>query len=201
MSAMSEPTVAAVSSAAPPRRQQIIPNGVLGMLIFIVTEIMLFAGMISAFMIVKTTATGPWPPPGQPRLPVEATLINTAALLASGVFLFLAHQAYTRGDAARFRVRLLVTLGLGAFFVIFQGAEWVQLLHEGLTLTSSTHGSFFYLIVGTHAAHAVGAIGLLLSVYLAFLRNRLTMSRFGAAQALWYFVVGMWPILYVRVYL
>ncbi|TPV95727.1 MAG: heme-copper oxidase subunit III [Myxococcales bacterium FL481] len=193
----------AVSSPpiAPIRRQPALPNGVLGMLIFIVTEIMLFAGMISAFMIVRTTANGPWPPPDQPRLPVEATLINTAALLASGVFLFLSHQAYSRGERDRFRVRLLATAALGAFFVLFQGAEWVQLLHQGLTLTSSTHGAFFYLIVGTHAVHAIAAIWLVVSCYLAFLRHELTMSRFGAAQALWYFVVGMWPILYVRVYL
>ena len=48
---------------------------------------------------------------------------------------------------------------LGAFFVLFQGVEWVALLREGLTLTSSTHGAFFYLIIGTHALHAVVALG------------------------------------------
>ena len=47
-------------------RKQIVSNGVLGMLLFVACEIMLFAGMISAFWIVKSSALE-WPPPGQPR--------------------------------------------------------------------------------------------------------------------------------------
>jgi heme/copper-type cytochrome/quinol oxidase subunit 3 len=96
---------------------------------------------------------------------------------------------------------LLASIGLGAFFVIFQGVEWVALIREGLTLTSSHHGSFFYLIVGLHALHAVGAITVLAWVWLRLQRGRLTASRFYAAQIFWYFVVGLWPILYLRVYL
>ena len=46
---------------------------------------------------------------------------------------------------------------LGAFFVVFQGAEWLALIGQGLTLTSSALGSFFYLIVGSHGLHAVGS--------------------------------------------
>ena len=65
---------------------QIVPNGVLGMLLFVAVEVMLFAGLISGFVVVKASALV-WPPIGQPRLPVEETLVNTAALLLSG-FLF-----------------------------------------------------------------------------------------------------------------
>ena len=53
----------------PVRREPILPNGVLGMLIFVATEIMFFSGLISAFVIGKSNAIGGWPPPGQPRLP------------------------------------------------------------------------------------------------------------------------------------
>ena len=52
------------------RRRRIAPNGVIGMLIFVGTEVMFFAGLMSAFTIAKTTAIGGWPPPGQPRLPI-----------------------------------------------------------------------------------------------------------------------------------
>lgn len=181
-------------------RKQLVSNGVLGMLLFVVCEIMLFAGMISAFWIVRASAMT-WPPPGQPRLPVEATALNTVALLASGVFLYMAHRAFQRGDRAGMGRPLLLSLALGLFFVVFQGFEWAMLLREGLTLTSSSLGSFFYFIVGMHALHAVAAIGLLAHAYLRLRRGWLTESLFGAAQVFWYFVVGVWPVLYAVVYL
>jgi cytochrome c oxidase subunit 3 len=88
------------------------------MLIFVIAEMMMFAGLMSAFSIVKAGALG-WPPPGQPRLPVEATAFNTAALLASAVFLFFANRAYARNRNLAKRP-LFAAMGLGAFFVVFQ---------------------------------------------------------------------------------
>ncbi len=112
-----------------PQREQIIPSAVLGMLIFVLCEVMMFACLISSFTIVRTSALGAWPPPGQPRLPLEETAINTAALLLSGVLLYLAQRAFRRepGSARR---QLLISIGLGEFFVIFQGFEWSALLRE-----------------------------------------------------------------------
>ena len=182
-----------------PRPPPLLPNAVLGMLIFVIAEAMLFAGLVSAFMITRASAVL-WPPPGQPRLPFEETAVNTAALLASGVVLFFASRAFQR-EPRRARGWLLAAILLGAFFVVFQGYEWAGLIREGLTLTSSTHGSFFYLIVGLHALHAVAALILLFYVWLRLVRGRLVRSTFGSAQVLWYFVVGVWPILYLRVYL
>lgn len=182
-----------------PRPPPLLPNAVLGMLIFVIAEAMLFAGLISAFMITRASALI-WPPPGQPRLPVEETALNTAALLLSGVLLFFAGRAFKREPKSA-RRPLLLSIGLGAFFVVFQGYEWAGLIREGLTLTSSTHGGFFYLIVGLHALHAVAALVLLGYVWQRLMRGRLVRSTFGSAQVLWYFVVGVWPILYLRVYL
>ena len=124
-------------------------NAVLGMALFIFTEVMAFAGFISAYMVAENSALpGTWPPPGQPRLPVGSTLINTAALLLSGVVLQLAWRTFTARGASAARGLVGVALGLGVFFVAFQGFEWAQLLAQGLTLTSSRVGSFFFLIVG-----------------------------------------------------
>lgn len=176
-----------------------IPDGLLGMVLFVVAEAMLFAGLISAFAIVKASAMV-WPPPDQPRLPVEATLFNTTVLLASGVLLYFAHGAFRRGDRTKVQRALWWALGLGAFFVIFQGFEWVRLIGQGLTLTSSSLGSFFYLIVGMHALHAVGALGLLAATSLRLRKGYITASLFGATEVLWFFVVGVWPILYGVVY-
>jgi len=185
-----------------PRRRKLVENGVLAMAMVVFVEVMLFAGFISAFIIVESsTIPGLWPPPNQPRLPVERTLINTAALLASGVVLWLAHRAYRRGSSVRAARLMGIALLLGAFFVLFQGVEWVALIRQGLTLTSSQLGSFFYLIVGAHAVHAVAALIGMAVCWRLMRIGRLTASAFGAIQLFWYFVVLMWPVIYWKVYL
>ena len=184
---------------APLRRNAIGPSSVIGTLIFVVTELMLFAGFLSAFTITRA-AYNTWPPIGQPRLPVEETLVNSAALLASGVVLFFANRAFLR-DPQSAKKPLLISLALGVFFVVFQGVEWFRLLEQGLSLTSSNHGAFFYLIIGTNAAHAIAAIIALGIVATRLMRGTLQHSTFLATQVFWYFVVGVWPVLYLRVYL
>jgi len=186
---------------APRAREPVVPSGVLGMLIFIFTEVMFFSGLISAHAIVKSQAVGQmWPPYGQPRLPVEETALNSLALLVSGVVLVLVWFAYRR-DAASARIPLLLSIILGAIFVGFQGAEWTALLAEGLTMQSSAYGAFFYLIVGAHALHAVGALLALGWAYLRLDRQELTSSQLATVSAFWYFVVLVWPVLYWTVYL
>ena len=182
-----------------PRSTQVVPSGVMGMLLFVFTEAMLFAGLIAAHTIVKAAANE-WPPVNQPRLPFAATMVNTAALLISGVFLVFAHVAYRRrADLAK--TPLLVATLLGAFFVFFQGREWAALLAQGLTLTSSPYASFFYVIVGTHALHAIGALGGMAWAWQRLRAGRLTPSQLGTVEVFWYFVVLVWPMIYLRVYL
>ena len=182
------------------RRNSPLPHGLFGMLVFVLTEMMFFAGLISAFVVVKAAAPI-WPPPDQPRLPVEATALSTLALILSGVMILLAHRAFHKGDRTNTRRFVLGTLLLGTIFVIFQGREWVALLSEGLTLVSSSLGSFFYLIVGIHALHAAAALCLLFFAAFRLQRGWLTPGLFGAAEILWLFVVGVWPFLYSVVYL
>ena len=94
-----------------------------------------------------------------------------------------------------------VALGLGLFFVFAQGVEWSALIQEGLTLTSSNHGGFFYLIVGAHALHACAAILALGWALFRCSRGTLTREQLLTTSIFWYFVVGVWPVLYLRVYL
>jgi cytochrome c oxidase subunit 3 len=185
----------------PVRREPLLSSGVLGMLIFIFAEVMFFAGLISAHTIVRAqTAGAMWPPYGQPRLPVEETAVNTAALLVSGIVLVLAWLAFRR-ESSSARIPLALSILLGAFFVYSQGLEWVALLREGLTMQSSTYGGFFYLIVGAHALHAVGALAALAWSWARLHRGVLTASQLATVAAFWYFVVLVWPVLYIQVYL
>ncbi|MCP4501359.1 MAG: hypothetical protein GY822_15480 [Deltaproteobacteria bacterium] len=203
---MQAATIDAVKIPVPKRRKQAVPNGVLGMIVFVIAETMFFAGMISAFIIVKTQAVGGvWPPLGQPRLPVEATAFNTGVLLLSGVALGFARSHFKKGNTVEERNKaklpLLAAFGLATFFLIFQGTEWVQLMGAGLSFTISAHGSFFYFIVGTHALHTVAAVlGLAFCIRKLF-AGTLRDDELWTAQIFFYFVVGMWPLLYWQVYL
>lgn len=184
------------------RRGRLAENGVFGMALFVFAEVMLFAGFISAFIITQRSAVpGSWPPADQPRLPLASTGFNTGALLLSGVLMFLAHRAFSGGHRAAAQRWMGGSIVLGALFVGLQGIEWSRMLAQGLTLTSSPIGSFFYLIVGTHAIHAVIALGFLAVVWLRLRAGHLTPSTFGAAQLFWYFVVLLWPVIYLKVYL
>jgi len=92
-------------------------------------------------------------------------------------------------------------IALAALFVLLQGAEWVALLGEGLTLTSSAMGSFFYLIVGLHGLHALAALAAMAWAHQRLVRDDLGHSAFWTVRIFWFFVVGVWPVLYWRVYL
>ena len=178
---------------------KVISNGVLGMLLFVLTEIMFFAGMISVFNIVRASAAV-WPPPDQPRLPVEETAINTLALFASGLCVYLAQRRFAVSRASA-RTPLALAIVFASIFVVFQGFEWVSMIAQGLTLTSSALGSFFYLIVGIHALHVVAALAMMVQTWRRHARGWLHPSQLATTAVFWYFVVGAWPIIYWRVYL
>ena len=182
-------------------RRGITDHALFGMAIFVFTEVMLFAGFISAFNIVRNSVPpGMWPPADQPRLPFERTAIHTLALLASGVLVFLAQRAFASRGAAAARLPLTLGLALGAAFVGLQGAEWAALLAQGLTMSSSQIGAFFYLIIGCHALHAVLAWFFLAVCWNGLRTGTLQRSRFAAAQLFWAFVVLAWPVLWLVVY-
>lgn len=198
---MPTPELRVYSRELPQARPRLLPDAVLGTAMFVIVEAMVFSGFISAFTILKASyLPGQWPPPDQPRLPIEATAVNSLVLLASGAALWLAGRRFETDRAASGRW-LGLSLVLGTVFVVVQGFEWVRLIAEGLTLVSSTFGGFFYLIVGTHALHAIPALGVLARQAWLHRSGRLTAEGFAASRLFWYFVVLVWPVLYWQVYL
>lgn len=186
-----------------------IPDGVLGILFLIAAEVMYFAGLISAYIINRAGEQLEWPPYGQPRLPVEVTAINTLVLLASGfmgwTFMKNMEASVQAGKKANLRM-LWMAIGLGTVFLIIQGNEWVRLVHFGLTSASSLYGAFFYVIIGSHGVHVLA--GLLALIYLfRFIHkygdsnSRMALAKAKASMLFWYFVVGVWPVLYYLVYI
>jgi heme/copper-type cytochrome/quinol oxidase subunit 3 len=173
------------------------------MMFFLGAEVMFFAGLVSAFLVLRIAAPL-WPPPLQPRLPVLVTGVNTLVLLASSVVLVTAMAAHRRRDGVRLRRGLAITAVLGALFLAIQGYEWAQLLHYGLTLSSGIYGATFYTLIGAHAAHVIAALTWLAITLALAARGRFAGRRAAAVTACamyWHFVVALWPILYVAVYL
>ena len=184
-----------------PEREPRISNSALGMVAFIGTELMFFAALISAFLIISSAAEA-WPPEGQPRLPIYVTALNSLVLFASGWMMFKAYHSFKATSFSEETSKLVrITMWLGIVFVAVQGIEWIRLLSYGLTMTSSQYGAFFYLIIGTHAVHAIGAVIGLRRLSLKLEKGTLRLETFQAVQLFWFFVVGVWPILYVLVYL
>jgi cytochrome c oxidase subunit 3 len=183
----------------PPR----LDNVWLAMLFLLAAETMFFAGLISAFFVLRLAAPV-WPPPLQPRLPVLVTGLNTLVLLTSSVAMVAALRAARRADTRALLERLAATAGLGALFLAVQGYEWTRLIHYGLTVTSGAYGATFYTLIGVHAAHVLGALVWLAVTLVMARRGRFgdgRLTRLRACATYWHFVVGLWPILYLTVYL
>jgi heme/copper-type cytochrome/quinol oxidase subunit 3 len=180
-----------------------LDNARLAMLFFLSAESMFFAGLISAFFVLRLSAPV-WPPPLQPRLPLLVTGLNTRVLLASSVAMIAALRGMRRADGRALVERLAATAALGALFLAVQGYEWARLIGYGLTVTSGAYGATFYTLIGIHAAHVLGALLWLgITLWLAtrgrYVDGRVTSLR--ACATYWHYVVALWPILYVSVYL
>ncbi len=184
-----------------PRRP--LDNLRVALLFFMGAESMFFAALISALFILRL-GMPVWPPPLQPRLPVGVTTANTVVLLFSSLAMMNAGRALARDDRRRLVRWLTVAAILGGIFLAVQGYEWVQLVHFGLTMSSSTYGTTFYTLIGTHALHVAGALVWLLALLGLAMAGRVSRERGTAVRGCvlyWHFVVGLWPILFVAVYL
>jgi len=189
------------SSPIPKKAPVAMPTPILGMLMFIGTEVMYFTALISSYMVISAVSPN-WAPPTQVMLPVQSTALNTLVLLASGVLMVLANfKLRTDMKSAAGKSMVQWSLLLGTTFVGFQGYEWLNLISYGLTMTSGVYGGCFYLIVGSHALHAVGALIALFIMYRKMTANRLDLHSFQAMMIFWVFVVAVWPVLYTLVYL
>jgi cytochrome c oxidase subunit 3 len=180
-----------------------IHNARLGMIMFLGAETMFFAGLIGSFLLFRV-ANQVWPPPMFPRLPVLITLLNTLFLLYSAVTMWQARRAMRQGLQARSVLFLLYTTVLGVVFLGIQGYEWAKLIRVGLTLSSGVYGATFYILIGTHALHVLGAVIWLAVVLLRACKGHYRPRRdvgMAVCGMYWFYVVGLWPVLYWLVYL
>jgi cytochrome c oxidase subunit III len=178
-------------------------NAWVAVLMFLGAEAMFFAGLIGAYLVFRLGSPF-WPPPFQPRLPIGVTGVNTLILVASAVTMHWSLKAVRANDRQKLLRCLVYTAALGGIFLVIQGFEWLQLIHYGLTVSSSVYGGLFYTLIGFHGLHVFGALIWLLVVLLQAKRGRFSKQHHVGLQTCamyWTFVVALWPLLYGLVYL
>jgi len=180
-----------------------ISNARLAILIVIAAEIMFFTGLVGAYIVFRLSAKA-WPPADLPRLPIGITAANTVVLFASLVPMTRALRGIRRDDRLGAAHHVMWTAILGAVFLAVQGLEWTRLVAHGLTLSSGTYGSTFYVLIGCHGLHVMVAV-IWLAVVAVLARNGgFTAARHAALETCaiyWYLVCGLWAFLFPLVYL
>ena len=174
-----------------------ISSGVLGMLLFIASEAMFFAGLFAAYLSVRAEQAE-WPPSGTPASGLLLPVVLTVILLSSSVTQHLA--AGSRG--APRRRWSSVTIGLGLVFLGGQAWEWRSLGAEGLSVASNLYGTVFFLITGAHGLHVIAGL-----VMLGALRLRadaagraVEQARIEAVTYYWHFVDAIWLLVFAALY-
>jgi cytochrome c oxidase subunit III len=179
------------------------PNIVsVGTIIWLSSELMFFAALFAAYFTVRAAHPGEWPQPPT-ELNVPYALVVTIVLVSSSVTCQLGVFCAERGDVYGLRRWFTFTFVLGLAFVLGQGYEYLQLIDEGTTISSTGYGSVFYLATGFHGLHVIGGL-----VAFVFALMRSTMGRFTPAQATsaivvsyyWHFVDIVWIGLFTTIY-
>lgn len=132
-------------------------------------------------------------------------LYNTIILLTSSVTLQFAHTAMEQNKRGQLKLMLLLTVLLGATFLVLQGYEYMHAYQDlGLKLDSGIYGNTFFLLTGFHGMHVtLGAIFLLVMLLRIVIKNHFTAHKhfaFQAAAWYWHFVDVVWLCLFVFVY-
>ncbi len=190
--------------AAPGQRPGGISSSLLGMVLFIASEVMFFGGLFGAYFTIRA-ASSTWPPEGSPELDAAYAAVLTGVLVTSSVFMQLAVYAIRRGDQ-RWLVRwLTVTLVLGVVFLCMQGYDYYNLgVHEDFRLSSGVFGSLFYTMTGFHGAHVFGGAAFI-SIVLLRARSGQFTARYHdtveMASYYWHFVDVVWIGLFSTLYI
>ena len=145
-----------------------ISKGQLGIWILLTAIVMLFAGLTSAYIVLRGMPT--WQNIALPSL----LWPNTAVLILSSWTLELSRGAVRRDELSKMKAWLAVSGLLGLIFIGGQLAAWRQLVHVGVYLPSTLQSSFFYVLTGLHGVHILGGIAGLGLVLFKALRNGLT---------------------------
>ena len=212
----------AVASHAHPPTSTGLDHRKIAIWAFIGSECMLFASLISTYLIYKGRIVGgPFPheacnPPlcataRKPILNIPVTSFSTFVLLMSSLAMVLALAAVENrgkpgyeGLLGSSKFWLSMTALLGIVFLGCQAYEFTSFVHEGLTIKTNLFGSTFFTLTGFHGAHVTAGVLWLLTLLAIDMKRGLQPKdalRVDISALYWHFVVVVWIAIFTLVYL
>lgn len=179
-----------------------LSNWKVGFWTFIGSECLFFATLITTYMVYKGKAvSGPYP---EDLFNIMLTTTSTTILLFSSLAMVMALAAVQANKKKAAIGWLITVMAMGLAFIGIEAWEYLHFIHEGLTITSSTFGSSYYVLTGTHKVHV--AVGIIWMGILAFqiARNRIPPEKslqVEIAGLYWHFVDVIWIVIFTLVYL
>jgi len=173
---------------------------VLGMFLFIASEVMLFGSFFTAYFFVRVVREyqGSWH--DLHELPVFVAGVNTVILLTSSVTMHWALQSIKRGNRAGLQAGLVLTFFMGLTFLLTQITEYARL---GFAPRDDSFATVFYSLTGLHGAHVFIGLTLLLAATIRAFRGHYSPEHHHGVEIpgiYWHFVDIMWIIVYTTVY-
>uniref|UniRef100_UPI00315D3142 cytochrome c oxidase subunit 3 n=1 Tax=Choucentrus sinensis TaxID=3038122 RepID=UPI00315D3142 len=177
----------------------------MGMILFIMSEIMLFLSFFWAFFhssLAPTIELGlMWPPMNiKPFNPMSIPLLNTMILISSGVSMTWAHGALLAKNYSQTMKSLTITITLGTYFSILQLYEYNE---SHFCISDSIYGSLFFMSTGFHGIHVlIGSTFIMISTLRMKSLHYSNYHHVGIECAAWYwhFVDVVWLLLYMSIY-
>src|SRR5271157_2874902 len=175
-------------------------RGRVGMWCLIAAESAIFSIFVVAYLYyARKSLSGP-----TPREVLHVPIFNSICLFASSFTIVMAERAIVRGKSRLFGIWWLLTIVLGAIFILGTAREWYHLIYvEGLTISSSLFGTTFYSLVGLHGFHViVGLIGLSIIMIFTALGHvkQEHAARIEVFAMYWHFVDAVWIVVLTVVY-
>jgi cytochrome c oxidase subunit 3 len=183
----------------PAHRSSRVHAPTLGMLLFIMSEVMIFGAFFTAYFFIRVVNHDPWPAPGT-VLPESVAGVNTAILLSSSLTIHWALVSIKKGNRFGLLAGMTSTFLLGLTFLCIQINEYI---HIGFAPQDSAQGTVFYSLTGLHGAHVVIGLCALLMVTIRAFRGHYTPEHHEGMEVpgiYWHFVDIMWVIVYTTVY-
>jgi cytochrome c oxidase subunit 3 len=196
-----------------------IGNPVLGMLLFITSEVMFFAGLFAAYFSIRAAYTEngvhTWPPSefanilnpfqfqtesGAQNVILPATIL----LVISSFTCQYAVWAIQKDNRTTFLRNMAVTVVLGITFLLLQAYDYTVLFHEGLSMGSTTFGTTYFTLTGFHGAHVFGGVLMLSVVLYRGMAGQFSAKHHDMVEATslyWHFVDVVWILLFSILYL
>jgi cytochrome c oxidase subunit III len=165
-----------------------------GLWLFIVSIIMVFAALTSAYIVRQ--AEGNWLIFELPQL----FWVNTIVIAVSSVTLHWAYLSARRDNLEAVKMATLLTTVLGVAFIVGQFLAWGTLVKNNVYFVGNPSGSFVYVLSGLHGLHIVGGVVFLLvlsSSAMKYKINSKNLRQIEMCATYWHFLGGLWLYLFI----